>query len=294
LRKVIQTKFKTEWILKIVFLFVGVALFAGCIGAFRKVAYNSLVPVYIVNRVNHYFDLNRDQENFLRARIALHHAWHRRTQLPLYTADLAELKKRFERRLTPKDLDWMLARLTEHRNRIYRRVMPDINLLLRSLSVKQIERLRTRLADENAELEEKLNLPLAKRHEDEFENVLKQIETWTGSLSRGQIATLRHRFETFPDAAGDWLAYRRGQQEVFVKLLLSKPDAATLAKDLTARAINQEKNVPKKFRSGFQRTLLILKDLILSADGLLTAEQRTHVSAKAAEYIELLNEIARS
>ncbi|MBS0619796.1 MAG: hypothetical protein JSR44_16540 [Spirochaetes bacterium] len=284
MEKIVKANFKL--------LIVLVVLSAACTGAFRKVAYNSLVPVYIVNRVNHYFDLNRDQENFLRARIALHHAWHRRTQLPLYATDLAELKKRFERRLVAKDLDWMLARLTAHRDRIYRRVIPDINLLLRSLSVEQIERLRTRLADENAELEEKLNLPLAKRHEDEFEKSLKQIEDWTGALSREQRAALRQRFETFPDAAGDWLAYRRGQQEVFVKLLLSKPDAATLAKDLTARTIGQEKNVPKKFRSGFQRTLLILKDLILAADALLTPEQRTHVSAKAAEYIELLNEIS--
>jgi hypothetical protein len=56
--------------------------------------------------------------------------------------------------------------------------------------------------------------------------------------------------------------------------------------------IYQERNVPAKFRASFARTLNLMKEMILTADRILTPEQRTHVLGKADEYIQLLSELA--
>lgn len=267
-------------------------LLFGCIKAFSKVAYNSLLPQIILNRIDQFFDLNADQTKYLRARIAVHHAWHRTTQLKLYLADLKDLRGRFAARLTPADLNWLTERMTVHRNALFARVIPDLVNVLQTLNDEQITYLQKKLAKENKELEEKLSRPLNVRQKEEFALIVKQVEDWAGSLSDAQKQLLRAKYAAIPANAIDWLRYREEQQAVWIALLRSKPDHHKLKEDLEGRMLYQEKNVPSRFKASFARTLTLMKEMILTADSILTAEQRQHVLAKADEYIQLLGELA--
>lgn len=263
-----------------------------CVKAFSKLAYNNLLPKIILQRIDFYFDLNSDQRSRLIAQIALHHQWHRNSQLKLYLADLRDLRQRFAARLKPADLDWLTGRLTLHRNAIFARVIPDLAQVLQTLSPDQISNLEKKLAKENKELATKLARPQAVRQEEEFGLIVEQVESWAGSITDAQKTELRARYSAIPAAANDWLRYRENQQAVWIALLRSKPDYQRLKDDLDGRMLYQEKNVPKQFRASFARTLTLMKEMILTADKMLTAEQRAHVLKKTDEYIQLLADLA--
>lgn len=276
-----------------ILILIAVSLsFFGCIKAFSKVAYNTLLPQIILNRIDQFFDLSSEQTKYLKARIAVHHQWHRTTQLKLYLADLKDLRGRFAAGLTHADLTWLTERLTTHRNALFLRVIPDLVNVLQTLSDEQITYLQKKLAKENKELEEKLNRPLSVRQKEEFGLIVKQVEDWAGSLSDAQKQQLRVKYASIPANAIDWLRYREEQQAVWIALLRSKPDHQKLKDDLEGRMIYQEKNVPSRFKASFARTLTLMKEMILTADAMLTTEQRAHVLAKADEYIQLLGELA--
>lgn len=277
---------------KLAVIFLALLLLAGCIKAFSKIAYNNLLPQIILSRVDGYFDLNSTQEKYLKSRIAVHHAWHRTTQLRLYIADLKELRQRFSAHLTPADLTWLTDRLSVHRNAIFARIIPDLVNILQTLGNEQIDYLQKKLAKENKELEEKLSRPLPVRQKEEFAAIVKQVEDWAGSLSDDQKEQLRQKYASMPVNAIDWLRYREEQQAVWIKLLRSKPDHQQLKADLEGRMIYQERNVPPRFKASFTRTLTLMKEMILTADRLLTPEQRAHVIGRADEYIRLMEELA--
>lgn len=275
------------------FLLVAVTLlFSVCIKAFNKIAYNTLLPRVIVHRINKYFDLNSAQEAELKGKLKIHHAWHRETQLKLYVADLVDIRSRFARKLNDKDIDWLLGKLTLHRNALFKRVIPDLAGILQTLEPRQINHLEKELAGENEELRARLKRPLAERQAEEFATVLSHVENWAGKLTDEQKQKLREKYTAIPDSVGDWLEYRIDQQAVFLRLLRSKPAYKQIVADLEGRMIYQEKNVPKQFKSSFARTAALMRQMILGADALLTAEQRTHVILKADEYIQLLSELS--
>ncbi len=274
-------------------IFFAVALlFSFCLKAFSKIAYNNLLPKLILQRIDSFFDLTSTQESYLQTRIAVHHEWHRTTQLKLYLADLKNLRGRFHAGLTGKDLDWLTERLTHHRNALFSRVIPDLVVVLQTLSESQITYLEKKLAKENKELAQKLARPLVVRQEEEFTTIIKYAEDWAGKLSTEQKERLRAHYMSLPDTVSDWLSYRKDQQRVFIGLLRSRPDHATLVKDLEGRMIYQERNVPQRFRAGFLRSMQLLREMILTADQLLTPEQRRNVIRKADEYIRLVEELA--
>lgn len=276
-------------------LLVAVALlFSFCIRAFNKLAYNTLLPRIIVQRINKYFDLNSTQEAELKQKLKVHHAWHRETQLKLYVADLVEVKSRFARQLNDRDIDWLLGRLTLHRNTLFKRVIPDLATIMLTLEPRQVDHLEKELAEENAELRKRLTRPLAERQAEEFATVISHAENWAGKLSDEQKQRLREKYAAIPDSVGDWLDYRIDQQAVFLRLLRSKPTYKQLIADLEGRMVYQEKNIPKRFRSSFARTAGLMRQMILGADAILTAEQRKRVIQKADEYIQLLSELAQN
>ena len=277
---------------RLTIIFIAMLLLAGCIKAFSKIAYNNLLPQMILSRIDSYFDLNSTQEKYLKSRIASHHAWHRTTQLKLYQTDLKDLRRRFASQLTPADLDWLTGRLTLHRNAIFMRIIPDLVNILQTLNEGQINFLLKKLAKENKELEEKLASPLAVRQKEEFATITGQVEDWTGALSDTQKDELRAKYALMPANAIDWLRYREEQQAIWINLLRSKPDHQKLKDDLEGRMIYQERNVPQRFKASFTRTLTLIKEMILTADRILTPVQRTHVIRKADEYIQLSGELA--
>ena len=277
---------------RLALIFIALLLLAGCIKAFSKIAYNNLLPQMILSRIDSFFDLNSTQQKYLKSRIAAHHAWHRTTQLKLYLADLKDLKRRFASQLGDKDLDWLTTRLTLHRNAIFSRIIPDLVNILQTLSDEQIDYLQKKLYKENKELDEKLARPLAVRQKEEFATVIKQVEDWAGPLSDSQKEQLRVKYAAIPANAIDWLRYREEQQAIWLTLLRSKPDHQKLKADLEGRMIYQERNVPQRFKASFARTLTLMKEMILTADRLLTPEQRVHVIGKADEYIQLIEELA--
>lgn len=277
---------------RLTLIFIAMLLLAGCIKAFSKIAYNNLLPQMILSRIDSFFDLNSTQEKYLKSRIAAHHVWHRTTQLKLYQTDLKDLRRRFASQLTPADLDWLTGRLTLHRNAIFARLIPDLVNILQTLSEDQINFLQKKLGKENKELDEKLARPLAVRQKEEFATIIKQVEDWTGSLSDTQKEELRAKYASIPANAVDWLRYREEQQAIWISLLRSKPEHQKLKNDLEGRMVYQERNVPQRFKASFARSMSLIREMILTADRLLTPQQRQHVIGKADEYIQLLGELA--
>src|SRR5688572_7698902 len=74
-------------------------------GGTRKLAYSLAEPL-LVRMADGVLDLRKDQERLLRQRLRGLLAWHKASELPLYTARVEELRARLGDGLSREDARW--------------------------------------------------------------------------------------------------------------------------------------------------------------------------------------------
>ncbi len=278
-----------KWLLTVVLVSL---LAVQCTKGIQKFAYNTLMPRMVLSRIDDFFDLNSKQSDFLRKRIRSHHRWHRRTQLKLYASDLRSLKKRFSRRFKAADFNWLRKRLIKHRTALYNRILPDMAKFLSTINKEQIDHFEEEVKDYNKDLEKELRKPRKKRHRKQLNRLIDNIEDMTDDLTDGQKGRIRNAYYRMPDTAGAWLAYRKEQQKSFITFMRTGPTEKQIYKDLRARLVFQEDNMPKKYKRRFTRNMEIIQTLVMKIDSMLTAEQRQNALKRIDEYLLLVSELA--
>jgi len=107
--------------------------FAGC--SFATTAYRHVDRI-ILWKLDHYFDLNKDQRHDLAQRLTPLLERHRHEALPQYETFLQEVRQRVERGLTEPDIDWAYATYDRLRMDLFERVVADTHGRLTETAAK--------------------------------------------------------------------------------------------------------------------------------------------------------------
>ncbi|MCF8719637.1 DUF6279 family lipoprotein [Nitrospina gracilis] len=176
---------------------------AGC--SRTRIAYN-FSDWFLVHRIDHYFDLTREQERFLDRRVAALQAWHRRHELPRLVAALDELDRRYADGLSGEDADWVWQQQGAFWDRLIAHGLPDFSRFLTTLNDDQVGFLANRFEENDGWLVRRAALTADALQRDHREWVLEVLDDWYGGLTADQAARIP-----------DWLQSDRGWVQLRLK-----------------------------------------------------------------------------
>ena len=169
-----------------------------------------------------YIDFNDSQTQPVRKALTQWHAWHRRTQLPDYTALLVLVQAQAEA-LEPTTAQRLCSWWGNSRSRIdvalERVVAPAAEVLL-TLTPAQIEHIERRYAKFNAEFrDDYLQAESAQRYMASVKRTVERAETFYGRIDDTQRDLIAKAVQQSPFDPEVWFAERKTRQQEALQML---------------------------------------------------------------------------
>jgi len=268
-------------------LFLGLLFFiAGCSATKLFYSYGDSITSW---QLDSYFDLTKEQEEWVEERMRMHLEWHRNEELTRYRRFLLDIQKSAKDGLTMSELDEGFSRFETKVGRIFERLIPDAAFFLSEISPEQINNLERVMAEENEEMMKRMENQ-QERLQERHENFWEQMEDWFGEFSisqREQITELQTKwFTEFPDPSAERMERRRKSQPQFLALLRSVPEKKELEKWFRQWFLSWDGEINPSRKARIIRN----KKRILLIDAVLTLEQRLHAVRKLDDWVEILEE----
>ena len=264
-----------------ILLLMGIFLISGC--SFR-VMYNYADWV-IPWVVDDYFDLTSEQDEFLDEKIKQQLKWHKMSELPAYANFLEALKQKGEDGLTSKELDWMYEQVDQLRKNLVQRLSADTALFLANLNTEQIEYFEAQLAELNLEAQEQQAIPIAEHKAQRAERTVGFLEDWVGTLSEEQKSKIIQWSIALPSSFERRIRLREQRQKEFIALLKNNQSAAVIETHLLKWYWDIEAGYPLDYQKFLKRRNILVREMILKIDRLLTPEQRQHALDRLDEVV---------
>jgi len=262
---------------------------AGC-STGLKLAYQNLDRLALWT-LGDYVSLDKTQKAAFRREFGSLQAWHRSTQLPLYSADLRSLATAFEQDPAPREaLERAMSQIEAHGDRLWQQAQPATVSLLASLRDEQIDefskRTRERIDDEESD---RADEKPAKRRKRWLREQRENLERWTGRLNDRQKALLEAGWERRQPSLlspEQRKAQRLATFEEFVTVLATRHEPGLIDR---LNANGDEREQERSARdSARDRGLLV--ELLQACD----ATQRQHVRERVLELADDFDALAQS
>jgi hypothetical protein len=251
-----------------------------------RIAYDN-APTMLRFMVPGYLDLDTEQSEDLRPRIARFHQWHRSNELPLYTALLQNASQRAARGLTAEDVAWGLANVRLRYRRFAAQAAEDAAPVLATLGPAQLAVLEKKFAENNEKYaKEFLSADDKKRGRAQGKRMLERFRDFAGELTPEQEARIerfalaheRHAALRFED--------RQRWQRDFVAALERERKPPELGRNLADMVYKPELRRSQEFIREEKRWDEDLGQLIVDLDRSLSPKQRAHVVRRLSDYAE--------
>lgn len=253
-------------------------------------AYNN-IDWMLLDKADHYLDLNDEQRARAEQLVATRMEVHRREELPLYVETLREIRAMLADSLTPAELEIIKQRIPALYRRTMRDTIPGIVALLGDIDQAQIDHLQSRFEERNREFEddfmpESMEVRLHRR----VERSTRMIEFFIGDLRPEQAELVARHRNAMPLTADDWLAYHRAHQQELLALLRRRASAEELERFLIAWWVELA-GQPPTLKRKMQVNNRAWSQMMLELDETLDPEQREELIDTLDTFIEELGEL---
>ena len=238
-----------------------------------------------------YFDLTKEQRVWLDKQVAAQQAWHRKTQLPKYSALLGDVARNARQRpMTPADL----ARLEDAFQIWFEDSSAqglDVmgNLLVR-VSDEQIQHFRSEIDA----LNKKAIADSAKRtRADLRDELVDRYQDLVGDLSAAQLqaidAAVTARLAEDPQRLTYW---KHWQSDFYTLLSKRRAMPACFITQFKWMAMNRERWYTPELRRVRDHNEQVQRELALKLLTDLSPVQRAQFARKTSDWVELFNDLA--
>jgi hypothetical protein len=236
-------------------------------------AYNN-VDWLLLDKADHYLDLNDAQRKQAESLVAARMAVHRREELPLYVETLKEVRGMLADNLTRKEVAIISERIPSLYRRTMRDSIPGIVTMLREIDDEQIDHLQRRLDERNREFEENfMATSMEVRLDRRVERSVGIFEFFIGELRPEQLELVTRHRNAMPLTADDWLAYHQSRQKLLLEMLRRRASAYELQNFLIAWWVELA-DQPPALETKMAINTAAWSELILDLDTTVDAEQR--------------------
>lgn len=255
-----------------------------------KTIYNQMDWI-LAGVVEDYINLTEVQDEDVERRIAGILKWHRKTQLPLYSSGLRQVKFDTEAGLTEENIKSFFEFLNQRWIAFKGKISPEFAGLLMSLSDKQVLQMFENIKEQNEDyIEEHVDITQKERDKAIIERMIDNFERWLGDLSKEQKALFWQWKDRFKPVHNDRLEFRRVWQKE-LRLILN----SNISKKEKEAQLEELFRNPDKFRSqvyidklAHNRNQAAQLTLTMS----LTSEQKNHLYKEVDYYTKNFDELA--
>jgi hypothetical protein len=273
---------------KIAFPALAAVMLIGC--STIKFAYDN-VDWVLLNKADHYLDLNDSQRQLAEQLVATRMEVHRREELPIYVATLKEVRVMLADELTPAELEIIKQQIPALYRRTMRDTIPGIVILLAAIDDAQIDHLQSRFEEKNREFEsdfmpESNQVRLHRR----VERSINIFAFFIGELRSDQVELVTHHRTAMPLTADDWLAYHQARQNALLAMLRGRTSDAELERFLIAWWIDLA-DQPPSLKNKMTINTDAWSQMILALDKTLDDQQRQRLLDKLDLFIDAFDEL---
>jgi len=234
-----------------------------------------------------YVDFNGDQTPRVREALKQWFAWHRRTQLPDYAAQLARAQAELTADTTPaRACEWQ-GEVVKRVRTAWERAVPAAAELVPTLTPQQIQHLERRYAKANEEFRDDFLQPdLRKRTERTLKRTIERAETFYGKLTDAQRTRIADTLPRSPFDPEAWFAERQLRQQSTLAMLRQFNGDGAAREPLLAALRNQAEQIERSPREPYRRYAEHLNEFncsfAASLHNSMTPAQRRHAVGKLA------------
>ena len=275
---------------------LALSLLGGC--SALRIGYGT-APDLVYWWIDGYVDFNGAQTPRAREAIRQWFAWHRRTQVPDYAAQLARAQTEVLADTTPVRVCEWQKEVVKRAQVAFDRIAPATAELMLTFTPEQIKHLDQRYTRANADFRDNFLQPDArKRAEVNLERTVDRAETLYGRLDDSQRARISESLARSPFDAEAWLAERRQRQlEVLQVLRKLTAEGASANREQALAALRGyverlERSPREPYRRYAERLAEFNCGLGATLHNLTTPAQRRTAAAKLAGWEGDLRAIA--
>lgn len=284
---------RAAWRVSLFRPFLLVGLIAAVLGCSRtELIYDN--ADWLVHRwASRLVDASSRQREDWRDSFRLAHERHRQELLPEIVEMLRALETQVAQGFSAESLH-CVARTAEQIYRDHARLaVPLAAQILSDLSADQIAHLAGELDEQNREYrDDYLDPDPVIRERKRVERLIDRTERWTDRLTDDQVAIIEKALRGMPNAAEDWLAYRRQQQAHLFSLLTSRTDSAQVRQFLIDWWV-ESSDQPPALADKLEQIRRDGIHLALALYASLTPEQRIGLGENLAEFRGELEGVSR-
>lgn len=248
----------------------------------------------VVWKLDHYFDLNRDQRHDLGQRLIPLLVRHRHEALPQYETFLREIRPRVEKGLTGSDVDWVYATYDRLRTDLFERIVADSGAFLASVEARQVRTFESALQKDNAKAVRLVQTPASERLKERAQSTLDLVKDWLGRLTKEQQAQIREWSLSLPDVEPMWVAYQQQRRQELVTLLNQPRTSEEIARELRSMFVYHDQTAPPAYQNAVRHMRENAKVMALAIDQRMTPDQRRHAVAKLQRLIDQIHDLQGS
>lgn len=270
-------------------LAAALTLTAGCA---VKLSYNKLdfIAAWQLGRL---VDLAPPQKALFDREFEEFWAWHRATQLELYSKDIRELATRVDKPLDAATVESYLDRSQAHLARTLQAIGPEAASVLKTFDDAQVKEMLDELAERRRDkAEESAEMTTEELREYSVDQMERNLKRWTGPLTREQKLRIRSWASERTYAGTTWHQYQEAWAAAFTEVLAHRrqPDFERRFVELLDHGrVPYEGEMAKIQAQNRALWIGVMADL----SAMLTPAQRKHLRAKLVELADDLDELAR-
>jgi hypothetical protein len=268
---------------RITFLSLILLLFSSC--SKTQIAYK-FSDWFLLERVDHYFQITPSQEEFLEEKLEHLLSWHRTHEMPEIIITLTEFHERYQDGLDMADLDWLADDHRSYFKRFFRKAVPDFSRFLATLDDSQIQHFKTQLEKKNDFLIKQANMTDEELKANTREWFVELLEDWLGDLNRNQKASIHGWLTGERKWVLSKLENRRKLQKGMVGLLKEHQTEKEIEAQLTVWIEKPGSRWTSEFKVQIDKKMALWKELLFKVDAIITPIQRNHALEKIQEYID--------
>ena len=245
-------------------------------------------------KLDHYFDLTKDQKVFVRGRLKDLLARHRYDALPVYERFLSDIKTKSSDGLTRQEIEWIFATYAELRADLFTRIVTDSASFLTSVNERQIHNLEQAFREDLEKRERLLKQKADTRLTNRAGETLDRLKEWLGPLTSEQKQRISQWSRSLPDMLGIRVEFQKSRQQEILRLLRSTRDSHIISQRLEDWLVFPEESNPSHYQRAMEEMKSAVMDMALAVDGLITPQQRAHALAKLQDLINDIHTLAAS
>ncbi|MBV1915820.1 MAG: hypothetical protein KUG72_10570 [Pseudomonadales bacterium] len=269
---------------------VAICVLLGSCSTFQ-ILYNQ-VDWLILNRADHYVDLNSSQRAILDKEVAELHEWHRTTQLPAYILLLEGLSIRTQEPLTDADFIWTENEMRALYFPLMEKVIPPVTQLLSTLDDEQIAYLKEQLDEDIEDKYEYLQYSQEDRLEYRIDKAIDQFEGGYGDLKDQQEQLIVSQVTKIFDTGALTKAHREMVNQQLIDLLKKHPSQQEIESHLHVIWLYPERNYTEEYQLSMDAAKNDYYEMMKGTHALASKSQIAYFNDQLLGYREDLVELS--